>query len=317
MKQNQSGPGSPVSGSQPSSGPNTVRSVIPEATYSLNAAGKVPETRPARLILRPYDVSTTGYTTMAPMQPSLSEGLQFYSDQMAPPPPLKQQPQPFYQTSLDEPPLKGKGAYSQPTKPLISTLPALQEPPQHMPMGVGRATMPVSAYDLPPPLLENKSQKEQAFLRVWNGIDHAGAVATSRLERVPLPMLERIPGGPGRLRLQGPLVNIKLPEVPSVEGDLRRFCQRILTAFSGAAEDCRRLFVPCTQLRLPRFDSCAPQTPALQECKSCGYKGHFCPECGTGTNGRSMAADAAPFARVQPSRGVLGESLSRVTPVAG
>lgn len=306
MKQDQVGPGSPLSGSQPSSGPNTVRSTIPEATYSLNAVGKVPETRPARLILRPYDVNTTGYTTMAPVQSSQSECLRFYNAQMAPPAPSKQQPQPCYQASLEEPPVKGQTEYSQPSKPLDSALPALQEPPQRMPMGVGRGTMPVNAYDFPPPLLENKFQKEQNFLRGWNRVDHAGAVATCRMERVPLPMLERIPGGSGRIHLQGPLVKIKLPQVPSVEGDLRRFCQRILTAFSGAADDCRRLLVPCTQMRLPKFECNAPQPPVLQECRSCGYKGHFCPECGSGPNGRIMAADGAPFARVQPSRGVLG-----------
>ncbi|CDJ30360.1 uncharacterized protein EMH_0028460 [Eimeria mitis] len=305
MTQNQAGPGSPLSGSQPSSAPNTVRSVTPEATYSLNAAGKVPETRPARLILRPYDINNTGYTTMPPLQSTRSEGLRFYNEKVAPPSPFKQQPQPFYQTSLEEPPSEGQAAYYTPSKPLVSTLPALQDPPQRAPVGFGRATMPVNAYELPPPLLENKSQKEQSFLRGWNRVDHAGAVATCRLERVPLPMLERIPGGPGRMRLQGPLLKIKMPQVPSVDGDLRRFCRRILTAFSGAADDCRRLFSPCGQLSLPRFDCCAPQGPVVQECKNCGYKGHFCPECGTGQNGRSLAANEMSFSRVQPSRGIL------------
>ncbi|CDJ49587.1 hypothetical protein, conserved [Eimeria brunetti] len=305
MEQNQAGPGSPLDGSQPSSGPNTMRSVTPKATYSVGTAGKVPETRPARLILRPYDTSNAGYTTMAPMQSSRSEGLRYYNAQAASPSCFKQQPQPFCNDSIEDVPLKGQAAYSQPRKPLISTLPAVQEPPQRTPVSVGRATMPVNAFDLPPPLLQNKSPKEQNFLRNWNRVDHAGAVATCRLERVPLPMLERVPGGSGRLRLQGPLVKVKLPHVPSVEGDLRRFCQRIVSAFSGAADDCRRLFVPCTQLRLPRFECCAPQTPVLQECRSCGYKGHFCPECGTGPNGPRMAAGGAPFARVQPSRGVL------------
>ncbi|CDJ66763.1 hypothetical protein, conserved [Eimeria necatrix] len=313
MEGNGASNGSPLSASQPSSSPNTVRSLIPEATHSLNAAGAIPESRPARLILRPYEMNSPGYPGMSPLQSPQSENLRFYNSRDAGAGSFKsqqlrqQQPQPppKYQVSLDDMNSKMQNSFVTPMKPVVSTLPAMHEAPHRPPVGVGRATLPLNAYDLPPPLLERKHPKEQSFLQSWSKVDLAGAIATSRLERVPLPMLERVPGGTCRPGLQGPLVRIRLPQLPSVEGDLRRFCQRILAAFSGAADDCRRLFVPCTDLRLPRLQCCAPQPPVIQECKECGYKGHFCPECGTGANGSAMSAAGMPYARMQPSRGVL------------
>lgn len=296
-------------------------SSTPSATYQLNTAAAVPGTRPARLILRPYEYNSTG-------QHSTSSG---------------EQPQPeymrFYNVAEDVSPRKHavlsssyrgmsqqegfqsneqRGEFARRDFPsnnpdkFVSMQPTQEfTPPAHW--HASREHVLPASYKIPPPLLENKYPKEQALLKSWNEVDHAGAVATCRLERVPLPLLERVEGGSPKFHMKGPLVRIRLPQAPSVDGDFRRFCQRIATAFNGAADDCRRLFLPCTQLQLPNFECCKPQSPIQQECKSCGFKGHFCPECGTGQNGEGMTVHGTGHARIPTTRGVLGE-LSPLEP---
>lgn len=303
------GSGIPMSASLSSTPLNTGRSSAPQApqaTYSLNAAGEIPGTRPARLILRPFEYNPTGQPGMASAELPQPEYMRFYNAHEYVP--LEKQA--MLHTRQEDVSMKKKALF--PPKP-ASAQPTLQEMTPRAAWPEDRGPMPPRSYDLPAALLENKLPKEQAFLRTWNAVDHAGTVATCRLERVPLPMLERIPGGPARLRQEGPLVRVRLPQMPAVEGDILRFCQRIMMAFSGAADDCRRLFMPCTELRLPKLDCCKPQAPMQQECKECGYKGHFCPECGTGQNGTGAVIHGAAYRRIPSTRGILGTlALRRV-----
>ncbi|KAL8444215.1 hypothetical protein Emed_006336 [Eimeria media] len=303
--------GSGSSGNPPSqfsSAPNTARSSAPQVTYSLNAAGTIPGTRPARLILRPFEGNNGGPPGMLYGDSPQAEYMRFYN--VADDLPVKKQAM-FYNaqnevpmrksfmscTSQDGYPTKPQSLLYPPSK-TASVQPTVQGTPREM---------PAESYGIPPPMLESRHPKEQAFLRTWNEVDHAGAIATSRLERVPLPLLERIPGQSPKFKLRGPLVRLQLPEMPAVEGDIRRFCQRIAVAFTGAADDCRRL-LPAGRLQapqLPKLDCCTPQAPVQQECKACGFKGHFCPECGTGPQSTDMVFHGTPPARIPSSRGVL------------
>ncbi|KAL8275065.1 hypothetical protein Esti_000944 [Eimeria stiedai] len=295
--------------SQFSSAPNTARSSAPQVTYSLNAAGTIPGTRPARLIMRPFEGNNGGPQDTLYGESPRPEYMRFYN--VADDLPVKKQAMLYnaqnealtrksfllYQ-SQDAYPLKTQGLLYPPSKS-ASVQPTVRETPREM---------PAESYGIPPPMLESKYPKEQAFIKTWNEVDHAGAIATCRLERVPLPLLERIPGESPKFKLRGPLVRVQLPEMPAVEGDFRRFCQRIAVAFTGAAGDCRRLLQPCGRLQapqLPKLDCCTPQAPVQQECKACGFKGKFCPECGMGPQFTDMVFHGAVSAGIPSSRGIL------------
>ncbi|KAL8455646.1 hypothetical protein Emag_000468 [Eimeria magna] len=304
--------GSGSSGNPPSqfsSAPNTARSSAPQATYSLNAASTIPGTRPARLILRPFEGNNGGPQGMLNEESPQPEYMRFYN--VAEDLPVKKQAM-FYNAQNELPMRKSFMSYhsqdTYPTKPQgLLYPPSKSASVQPTVQGTPREML-AESYGIPPPMLESRPLKEQAFLRTWNEVDHAGAIATCRLERVPLPLLERIPGKSPTFKLRGPLVRVQLPEMPAVEGDFRRFCQRIAVAFTGAAGDCRRLLQPCAGLQapqLPKLDCCTPQAPVQQECKACGFKGHFCPECGTGPQSTDMVFHGTAPARIPSSRGIL------------
>ncbi|OEH77140.1 hypothetical protein cyc_05769 [Cyclospora cayetanensis] len=294
---------------------NTGQGSVPQVTYPLDTARSIPESRPARLILPPHDfASAENASGMASQHSPQADFMHYYSAQRHQ---QHYQGVPLYDSSDNTLPIKKKALFSAPSSSGASNT---HETGLGIPYSSGawRGTKPVTttptkislpqnAYPLPQPLLENKLPREQLFLESYNQTDHAGAVATCRLERVPLPMLEKVPGGPTpcRMRVDGPLVRVRLPHLPEVDGDIKRFCQRVMMAISGAADDCRRLVSPCTELRLPKLNCYAPQPTAIQECKECGYKGHYCPECGSGQKAGDIPLVGAAYARIQPSRGIL------------
>lgn len=132
-----------------------------------------------------------------------------------------------------------------------------------------------------------------------------------RLERVPLPILEKIPGPSGprcRLpRLEGPLLRVQYPNISAPRIDLGRFLSRLGTAFTGAADDCMRLLLPLTDIRLPKLSCCNSGVVSQRECQECGYRGHFCPECGAGKEGVSHFGIPASRGRRAPPTGVFGK----------
>ncbi|KAL8426516.1 hypothetical protein Efla_004881 [Eimeria flavescens] len=300
--------------SQFSSESNTSRSSapqanVPQAAYSLNAAGPIPGTRPAKLILRPFEYSSSNSQGGLYGDSPQPEYMRFYNiDEDVP---VKKQTMLFNMQS-EGPMNKTFASYG--LEDGYASKPQLYPPNKS---ASGQQTLQGSPSERPPvpyafpfPLQENKLPKEQAFLKSWNEVDHAGSGATCRLEQVPLPLLERIPGDSPKFKLRGPLVRVQMPQMPAVTGDFRRFCQRVAAAFSGAASDCNRLFKsPCGNLQLPpmpKLECCSPQTPIQQECKACGFKGHFCPECGTGQgDATGMVFHGTPPPRIPASRGVL------------
>ncbi|PFH35769.1 hypothetical protein BESB_054200 [Besnoitia besnoiti] len=180
---------------------------------------------------------------------------------------------------------------------------------------------------LPRELLANKSQGEKRYLEELNVVDHAGAVSTSKMPHVPLPLLEqtqlhhrpesRPPSPNGRWRSMFPLVRVRSRRGGSCEitsSDFKRFLTRLQAAASGYYDDMKRLvqgpfdLIP-VEWGTGSGQAAYYQTAAAPHCPQCGYQTvltlHGMPEAG------AFALSAPPSMLGVPAKEGCADRLAR------